>query len=255
MKKFIFDIDGTLTPSRAQVDPEFKDFLIDFAWATDSYFVTGSDRQKSIEQLGEDLYNQARKVYNCSGSDVYQQSFNAYRREWELPREVERFLEDELAYSCFDIRNGNHIERRPGGVNFSILGRDKHPFKGRAEYIKWDKERLEREDIADRIRNAFPGLTVALGGQTGIDIGPAGSDKSQILEDKQEFPKDADIDFYGDRMEEGGNDYTLAEAVKARGGNAYQVNNWRDTWELIMKNGVPMGCDNCMEEFIPGFHD
>ena len=50
MKKFIFDIDGTLTPSRAQVDPEFKDFLIDFAWATDSYFVTGSDRQKSIEQ-------------------------------------------------------------------------------------------------------------------------------------------------------------------------------------------------------------
>ena len=252
MKKYIFDIDGTMTPSRERIFPEFQEFLIDFAWAADTYFVTGSDRKKTIEQLGEDLYNLAMKVYNCSGSDVYEGDKNVYRSEWELPREVERFLEDELAYSCFDIRNGNHIEHRPGGVNFSILGRDPNPMKGRAEYIKWDRERMEREDIADRIRNAFPGLTVALGGQTGLDIGPFGSDKSQILRD---FDEDDELVFYGDRMEEGGNDYTLAEAVKARGGNAYQVNNWRDTWELIMKNGVPMGCDNCMEEFIPGFHD
>ena len=249
MNKYIFDIDGTLTVSRSQIDPDFRVFMLSFVLEHDVYLVTGSDRKKTIEQVGADLYNLSQRVYNCSGSDVYEGDKNVYRSEWELPREVERFLEDELAYSCFDIRNGNHIEHRPGGVNFSILGRDKNPFKGRAEYIKWDKERLEREDIADRIRNAFPGLTVALGGQTGLDIGPAGSDKSQILRD---FDKDDDIVFYGDRMEKGGNDYTLAEKVKEMGGYAHQVNTWEDTFELL---GEVENDNHCMEVFIPGFHD
>ena len=250
MNKYIFDIDGTLTVSRAQIDPDFRVFMLSFALEHDVYLVTGSDRKKTIEQVGADLYNLSQRVYNCSGSDVYEGDKNVYRSEWELPREVERFLEDELAYSCFDIRNGNHIEHRPGGVNFSILGRDKNPFKGRAEYIKWDKERLEREDIADRIRNAFPGLTVALGGQTGIDIGPFGSDKSQILRD---FDKDDELIFYGDRMEEGGNDHSLAKAVEEMGGRAHKVDTWKDTWELLKEEKEET--NHCMEEFIPGFHD
>ena len=249
MNKYIFDIDGTLTVSRSQIDPDFRVFMLSFVLEHDVYLVTGSDRKKTIEQVGADLYNLSQRVYNCSGSDVYEGDKNVYRSEWELPREVERFLEDELAYSCFPIRNGNHIEHRPGGVNFSILGRHENPFKGRAEYIKWDRERLEREDVADRIRNQFPELSVALGGQTGLDIGPLGSDKSQILRD---FDKDDDIVFYGDRMEKGGNDYTLAEKVKEMGGYAHQVNTWEDTFELLdeVEND-----NHCMEVFIPGFHD
>ena len=250
MNKYIFDIDGTLTVSRAQIDPDFRVFMLSFALEHDVYLVTGSDRKKTIEQIGADLYNLSQRVYNCSGSDVYEGDKNVYRSEWELPREVERFLEDELAYSCFDIRNGNHIERRPGGVNFSILGRDENPFKGRAEYIKWDRERMEREDIADRIRNAFPGLTVALGGQTGLDIGPAGSDKSQILRD---FDNDDELVFYGDMMEEGQNDYPLAIEVEKMGGRAHKVDTWEDTWELLKKEKEET--NHCMEVFIPGFHD
>ncbi len=230
MKKFIFDVDGTLTPSRCQIDPEFLLFMMFFATKNDVYLVTGSDRAKTLEQVGVDLFNASKRVYNCSGSDVYEGDKNVYRDNWELPWGVEKFLQDELDYSCFPIRNGNHIERRPGGVNFSILGRAKDPFIGREEYIKWDKERLEREDVADRIRNAYPGLNVALGGQTGLDIGPYGSDKSQILRD---FSKDDKLYFFGDRMEPGGNDYSLGEAVKKWGGNTYQVDNWTDTRTIL----------------------
>ena len=32
MKKYIFDIDGTLTASRAQIDPDFRAFMLVFAW-------------------------------------------------------------------------------------------------------------------------------------------------------------------------------------------------------------------------------
>ena len=233
MKKFIFDIDGTLTPSRQKIDPEFKTFMIYFAIKNPVYLVTGSDRQKTLEQIGAGLYDSCKRVYNCSGSDVYEADKNIYRDIWELPKEVERFLEDELAYSCFPIRNGVHIERRPGQVNFSILGRGKDPSVGREEYIKWDTERLEREDILDRLKNAFPDLAITLGGQTGIDIGPKGSDKSQILRD---FTKDDELHFFGDKMQEGGNDYSLAMAIASNMmGEAYNVEDFTETWRILSK--------------------
>ena len=233
MNKFIFDIDGTLTPSRQKIDPEFKTFMIFFAIKNPVYLVTGSDRQKTLEQIGAGLYDSCKRVYNCSGSDVYEADKNVYRDIWELPKQVERFLEDELAYSCFPIRTGVHIERRPGQVNFSILGRGKDPSVGREEYIKWDTERLEREDILDRLKNAFPDLAITLGGQTGIDIGPKGSDKSQILRD---FTKDDELHFFGDKMNEGGNDYSLAMAIATNMmGEAYNVEDYKETWKLLSK--------------------
>ena len=230
MKKFIFDVDGTLTPSRKEIEHEFWAPFLIFCRHHDVYLVTGSDRQKTLEQLGLDICYTVKRVYNCSGSDVYERDVNVYRDDWELPKKVENFLMDELAYSCFPIRNGLHIERRPGGVNFSILGRGKDPSVGRVEYMKWDKERLEREDIADRIRNQFPELTVALGGQTGLDIGPLGSDKSQILRD---FSNDDQLYFFGDRTEKGGNDYTLSQSIKKMGGVTYPVNTWKDTFKIL----------------------
>ena len=194
------------------------------------YLVTGSDREKTIEQVTPGIYNKAKRVYNCSGSDVYEGDENVYRSEWELPWDVERFLCDELDYSQFPFRNGNHIERRSGGVNFSILGRDSDPFLGRPEYIEWNKDTNEREDIADRLRNQFPELNVQIGGQTGLDI--SNKDKSQILRD---FSND-DIHFFGDMMKEGENDYPLAMAIaKNMMGTSYNVDNWKETMSILNK--------------------
>ena len=224
-------MDGTLTPSRKKIEHEFWAPFLIFCRHNDVYLVTGSDRQKTLEQLGLDICYTAKRVYNCSGSDVYEKDKNVYRDDWELPKEVENFLMDELAYSCFPIRNGLHIERRPGGVNFSILGRGKEPSIGRVEYMKWDKERLEREDIAGRLRNAFSNLSVALGGQTGLDIGPLGSDKSQILRD---FSKGDELHFFGDRIEKGGNDHTLAmKIVENMMGVAYNVKDYTETRTIL----------------------
>ena len=109
MKKFLFDVDGTITPSRKEIVHEFWAPFLIFCRTHDVYLVTGSDRQKTLEQLGLDICYTAKRVYNCSGSDAYERDVNVYRDIWELPKEVEKFLEDELAYSCFPIRNGVHI--------------------------------------------------------------------------------------------------------------------------------------------------
>ena len=72
MNKFIFDVDGTLTPSRGLIDSEFKQFFNEFCRDNPVYLVTGSDKSKTVEQIGEDTYNLCHSVYNCSGNDVWQ---------------------------------------------------------------------------------------------------------------------------------------------------------------------------------------
>ena len=200
------------------------------------YLVTGSDREKTIEQVTPGIYNNAKRVYNCSGSDVYEGDLSVYRDDWELPKDVQNHLENELLFSKFPVRNGDHIERRPGGVNFSILGRGLTCFVEREEYVKWDKETDERKEIARRLKMKFPELEVNIGGQTGLDLGPKGSDKSQILRD---FRLGEQLIFFGDMMEEGENDYALAKAVQDRGGSSHCVNGWKDTMMLLNKIESP----------------
>ncbi len=228
MKKFIFDVDGTLTYSRRRIDNDFLSFFMEFSSKHEVYLVTGSDRQKTIEQITPELYNNCERVYNCSGSDVYEGSTNVYRDEWELPDDVELFLCDELDYSQFPIRNGLHIERRPGGVNFSILGRGEG--EGRDQYVKWDKRKNERMDIAYRLKERFPDLEVQVGGQTGLDLAPLGRNKSQILRDFKWFNE---LYFFGDMMEVGQNDYPLAKEVGKRGGFTYKVDGYNDTMKIL----------------------
>ena len=224
MKKFIFDVDGTLTDSRQQIDFEFMCFMIKFCCTYDVYLVTGSDRAKTIEQVGLDIYNRSIRVYNCSGADVYVKDYNAYKSNWKPTRKLINFLSDELDYSTFSHKTGNHIEHRPGGINFSILGRGEDSMKYRKEYVKWDINTNERILMAHRITSEFPDLKVQIGGETGLDI--SDTDKSQILRD---FNPEDEIHFFGDMMLEGQNDYPLAKALKDMGGFPHHVKNWEDT--------------------------
>ena len=229
MKKFIFDVDGTLTPSRQQMNFEFMCFMIKFCCTYDVYLVTGSDRAKTVEQVGLDVYNRSIRVYNCSGADVYEKDVNIYKSNWKISEEVEKFLQDELDFSQFPVRCGNHIETRPGGINFSILGRGEGVnLPDREEYVKWDRNTGERILIADRLKNQFPDLNVQIGGQTGLDI--SDNDKSQILRD---FNPEDELVFFGDMMKEGQNDYPLAQAVDNLGGTNYSVNGWQDTYSKL----------------------
>ena len=172
-----------MTPARKPIELEFLDFFGKFIEEHDVYLVTGSDREKTLEQVTPYIYNLCTRVYNCSGSDVYEGDENVHRDDWKLPIEVQRHLENELLLSKFPVRNGLHIETRPGGVNFSILGRNNVCFVEREEYSKWDKATDERKEMARRLKLKFPDLEVNIGGQTGLDLGPKGSNKSQILRD------------------------------------------------------------------------
>ena len=226
--KYIFDVDGTLTPSRKQMELDFMVYFLKFECKHDVYLVTGSDRQKTVDQIGLDVYNRAKRVYNCSGSDVYEQDRNVYRDDWKPSDQVRQFLQDELDYSQFTIRTGTHIEERPGCINFSILGRGAN-WEEREVYKQWDKDENERHQIARRFNREFPDLYATVGGETGLDIAPQGRDKSQILRDF-----DGDVKFFGDKMDKGGNDYLLAQTIREKKlGATYYVFDYKHTWEIL----------------------
>ena len=226
MNTFIFDVDGTLTPSRGTIDPRFKDFFNMFCRANPVYLVTGSDKPKTVEQLGEDTYNLCHTVYNCNGNDVWQSNKHIRTNDWVLPEDAHDWLSAQLTESEFPLRTGLHFEHRPGMVNYSVVGRNADAQQ-RAEYVTWDRERLERIWIADKFNLRFPSLQAKVGGETGIDIAPNGADKSQVVED---FDLNKDVLwFFGDAMHEGGNDEPLAKVVH----HSRHVLTWKNTWEYL----------------------
>lgn len=227
MNKFIFDVDGTLTPSRQTIDPEFKDWFVDFCDNNDVYLVTGSDYAKTLEQVGLEVCMSAKRIYNCSGSDVWEQGVNVRTSDWKAPKELYDLMYGWLQASPFPARMGKHIEERPGMINFSVVGRGA-TLGERKMYVDFDTANKERENIAFQINLEFEDITATVGGETGIDIAPTGADKSQILDD---FNKNDTLVFFGDRTEPGGNDYPIVKA-NTRGIN-YQVKDWRDTWEKL----------------------
>ena len=227
---FIFDVDGTLTPSRGHINLDFAIWFGEFCLTHTVYLVTGSDKPKTVEQVGEDIYNKCKRVYQCSGSDVWQSDENIIKSEWTLPIEARHWLEQALNDSDFSIRTGNHIEHRTGMVNFSVVGRNADSID-RGKYVRYEEENGERVHIAQAFNNFFPNLQATVGGETGIDIASRGADKSQILRD---FKENDTIQFYGDAMFEGGNDYPLAHALKNfQLGFSHQVTGWENTWNKL----------------------
>ena len=228
--KYVFDVDGTLTPSRGRMNKHFAVWFSKFCEHNDVYLVTGSDKPKTVEQVGAYIYHACKRVYNCSGNDVYERDQNLRRNEWKLPELARTFLISCEYESGFGLRTGRHIEERPGCVNFSVVGRNATK-KNRVEYVLWDKKTNERSNIANAFNMMFPDLQANVGGETGIDIAPKGADKSQILTDF----KGAEVYFFGDAMNEGGNDYALKIANKY--GKNFTVKDWKDTWDKLKELG------------------
>lgn len=243
MKKvFIFDVDGTLTPSRDYIDPLFKKWMKEWMkrGGKEVYFCSGSDYVKTQEQLGNDLLDLANAVFSCAGNAIYSKGALKYSSKWTLKEPAIQWLNDQLQKSTFTGKTGRHIENRIGLVNFSIVGRaaDKEQ---RAKYVEYDRAHNERKKIAAEFNNKFFGTSVAqVAGDTGIDIMEPGKDKGQVA--KYFIEPYVRVHFFGDQMYPGGNDYPLSEELrkayidmKQSKATCVKVKNWKETWDYLQK--------------------
>jgi len=230
MNKFIFDVDGTLTPSRGVIDKSFGNWFLDFMKYNDVYFVTGSDSEKTIEQLGEDIFYKAKYSFNCSGNAVFEKGQLIHKSDWSCPDDIWLYLEDELYKSPYPNKYGKNFEPRIGMLNFSIVGRQAVGDQ-RKSYYEWDIINNERQRLANYINQKWPDVTASVGGETGIDIFPKGKDKAQII---KWFQPDDNLIFFGDRIDPSGNDWTLAQdIVDNDAGTCYNVKDYNETWDIL----------------------
>lgn len=226
MTNFVFDVDGTLTNSRKSIDNKFKDFMLDFTRMHTCYICTGSDRQKTIEQIGEDLTNQFALTFHCSGNLIYKNNIEIYKNHWSLTKKELEFLQQVLDNSNYLEKVGNHIEERDGTANFSIVGRNA-TFEQRFRYAEWDKKTQERNTIADQFNSLFAESKAVVGGEISIDIFKIGHDKSQI----KKYIEGETI-YFGDKCYPGGNDYSISMLCD----KFYQIDNgWEQTFSILKK--------------------
>lgn len=228
-KLFLFDVDGTLTPSRQKIDEKFKEFFDDFCKRNFVCFVTGSDKKKTVEQIGNDTFDLALYSFNCAGNELWQKDNLIRRNEWEIPTTLISALEDLVHISKFDHKTGNHIEPRTGMVNISIPGRN-CTLEQRHAYVIWDKETRDREVILNKLNAKFPGLyDIYIGGETGLDIFPVGKGKIQALEYLDAIYPNYVFYYFGDQIKQGYNDYDIA--IKCD--HNYKVKTWIETYEIL----------------------
>ena len=225
MTIFLFDVDGTLTDARKPIDPDFKEFMFRFMERHHCAIVTGSDRPKTVEQIGLELTNTFHKVYHCSGNHVFVGDQEHHKNTWTLTEEQYKFLEQELDRFNYPEMTGNHIEQRTGTANFSIVGRNAN-WDQRNRYSEWEQNHKSREQVALAFNERFDDVVAQVAGETSIDIFPVGCDKGQVLNDY----KDSQTIFFGDNCFPGGNDHSAAQAST----HYHQIDNgYKQTWEIL----------------------
>ncbi|KAK2946367.1 putative Phosphomannomutase 2 [Blattamonas nauphoetae] len=208
----LFDIDGTLTPSRNVASQEMIQFITQLQTVVDVGFVGGSDRAKQIEQMGEELVHAVTYSFSENGlvafkgkTEIECTTITSHVGEARL----KEFINDTLlllARCDIPIKRGTFIEFRNGMLNVSPIGRNCTQAE-RNDFFAYDNQHHVRQTLIDALKPKYGDIfTFSIGGQISFDVFPIGWNKSYCLKFCQGYDK---IHFFGDKTMEGGNDYEI----------------------------------------------
>ena len=228
MTQYLFDVDGTLTDAREKITDEMKKFFGEWVSSRqhdgdEVFLVTGSDRDKTLGQIGKPLYRLMDGVFQNCGNQLFRRNSLLHESKWMISAHLRLDLLILVERSPWFGKAHNHIEERVGMANFSTIGRTATP-KQRKAYSIWDDTVGERRKNAEWLSLRYPSLQFDVGGEISTDIYPKGKDKSQVLRLMNQ-----DTIFFGDKCEEGGNDYSIA----CKSDKFHNVRGWRDTMYIM----------------------
>lgn len=234
----LFDVDGTLTIPRGEVEPSMMEFMKSLSEKITVGIVGGSDLPKQEEQLGEGIakvfpynFSQNGLVAYKDGELVEIQTISKQLGEDNIKRLV-NWVMKYLSDIDIPVKRGTFIEFRTGMFNVSPIGRN-CSREERNEYEKFDLEHKIREKMVSAMQKEFAdlNLTYSIGGQISFDVFPKGWDKTYCLK----FLKEGDFDevhFFGDKTFEGGNDFEIFSHERTIG---HTVTSPDDTKEQCTK--------------------
>ena len=100
-KIYIFDVDGTLTPSRLPMTKKFQNFFKEWTKKNKFYLVTGSDIEKLQEQMC--MYDiEAEGIFTCCGNEMWHPDPHTvntganlvYSHKFDIPDDLLKYLDN-----------------------------------------------------------------------------------------------------------------------------------------------------------------
>jgi phosphomannomutase len=222
MKKLVvFDLDGTLAPSKAALDAEMAALMNKLLGFIKVAVISGGDwsqfQKQVLAHLASDERLQSLSLLPTCGTQFYK-----YETGWkkiysedftnEQKERIISSLKQAIEQSGVKAEKvwGEVIEDRGSQITFSGLGQQA-PLE---EKNKWDPDFAKRMKINKILDMLIPEFSVRLGGATSIDVTRPGIDKAYGIRKLRDILGIAieEMMFIGDALFPGGNDYPAEQA-------------------------------------------
>jgi phosphomannomutase len=220
-KLFVFDLDGTLAPSKSPLGSDVAALLHDLLGVMKVAVISGGDWAQFQKQLLANLPDDERlkdlsllptcgtQFYEYVGhwNNVYSEDLSADERA-----KIIKALGDAFKESGLTVEKtwGAVIEDRGSQITLSALGQEA-PLEAKAT---WDPDFAKRKKVTAILTPMLPGFAIHMGGTTSIDITKPGIDKAYGIHKLHEQLgiEISEMLFAGDAIFPGGNDYPAETA-------------------------------------------
>ncbi|WP_111467042.1 HAD-IIB family hydrolase [Microbacterium suaedae] len=235
-----FDLDDTLAPSKSPVDPRVAQQLVDLARRVEVAVISGGQIGQFRAQLVDRLPDATDALahihllptcgtayYRHDGSD-FSLLYSRDLTDDEKSRALAAIEEEAKRLGYWETETwGPILEDRGSQITFSALGQSAPVDAKKA----WDPTSEKKSELRDAVAARLPDLEVRSGGSTSVDITRKGIDKAygmHQLAEQSGISLD-DMLFYGDRLDEGGNDRPVLDMGVA----CVAVTGWEDTADKL----------------------
>jgi len=246
-KLIIFDLDGTLAPSKSLLPDRMAELLNQLLTKFQVCIISGGKyelfQRQVLTRITTDpallkklhlMPTNGTRYYRFENDDWIEKYAEdiASEDKARIAKALEKGL-DESGYRQKKVY-GKLIEDRQSQVSLSVFGQEIVAELG-DEGIRikeaWDPDNSKKLRLCKIIAPTIPDFEVRAAGATTIDVTKPGIDKAygvgKLLAELDVAKEDAL--FIGDKLMEGGNDYP----VKAMGIESLAINDWQGTAEII----------------------
>jgi hypothetical protein len=215
-KLIVFDLDGTLAPSKSSLDAEMSSLLHDLLGVIKVAVISGGAWLQFERQVLSNLPRDDRlarlSILPTCGTEFFQ-----YTGEWtklysedftvDEKEKIVSSLKRAIGVAAFPVERtwGDAIEDRRSQVTYSALGQQA-PLD---EKEKWDPDFAKRKKIKAILDTLIPEFSVRIGGATSIDVTKPGIDKAYGITKLRDTLGISlkEMIYVGDTLFVGGNDY------------------------------------------------
>lgn len=246
----VFDLDGTLAPSKSSADREMSALILKLLEKKKMAVIGGGKYSQFQEELLNHMPRRDERLRDLFLFPTTSNAFYRYHNGWKniyahtlthdeklKIRKAMRETLKEIGYVPPDKIYGVTLEDRISQMSFSPLGQDvvaKLGNRGIRMKEAWKKKNDPlRFKIAKLLTKRLPKLEVRVGGLTTIDITRKGIDKAYGVRQIKKVLKISirDMVFIGDALYPGGNDY----AARKTGIDCIVVRGPEDTKRIIRR--------------------